>query len=167
MTWSDAIAKTLAHEGGLVNHPNDPGGITNYGISLRWLKTVQPNATADTIRALTRDQAADLYRRHWWEPNGYDKLPPLIGAKVFDLAVNMGASHAHRCLQRAIRAAPGTALVDDGILGPKTREAAEACDQAALLAALRSEAAGRYRMLAEVNDKLRVFLTGWLNRAYS
>jgi lysozyme family protein len=93
-----------------------------------------------------------------------------IGAKVFDLAVNIGPEHAMNCLQRALRAC-GKQVEEDGVNGPATRIAAQAANQAALIAALRSEAAGYYRELAVTERGRRggsggEFLRGWLNRAY-
>lgn len=157
-----AVEVVLQHEGGLVDDPDDPGGITNHGISLRFLRRVRPGARPDEIRNLTRDEAIELYRRHFWERYGYGRLPDVsIATKVFDLSVNMGPRGAHVCLQRALRAA-GEPVFEDGILGPKTLAAVHRARSDVLLAALRSEAAGYYR-----NRRRPKYIAGWLNRAYS
>ncbi len=96
---------------------------------------------------------------------GYGDLADPIGAKLFDLAVNMGPGDAGRCLQRALRAC-GRPVADDGMVGAETRAAAAAANQPALIAAFRSEAAGYYRALAVANRVDDEFLRGWLNRAY-
>ena len=85
-----------------------------------------------------------------------------MATKVFDLAVNMGPNTAHCCLQRAVRAATGQALKEDGILGAATLQIVNATSAEVLLAAYRSEVAGYYRLL----NKPR-YEEGWLRRAYA
>ncbi|MBE3604117.1 peptidoglycan-binding protein [bacterium] len=156
-----AVARVLRDEGGYVNNPDDPGGETNYGISKRSYPDLD-------IAHLTREQAIEIYFRDWWRKFRFGELPSGIAAKAFDLAVNMGAGAAVRCLQRALRAC-GRLVAEDGVIGDATIVAALDCAPAALMAALRSEAAGYYRALATAarlegrNDE---FLRGWLNRAY-
>jgi lysozyme family protein len=158
-----AVARLLADEGGYSANPADPGGPTRFGISARAYPTVD-------IASLTRDEAIAIYWREWWQRYGFARLPAAIASKTFDLAVNIGAAHAIQCLQRALRAC-GIAIADDGVLGPATERAAARADAAALLAALRSEAAGYYRVTAVLARGRRAgadqeFLKGWLNRAY-
>ena len=176
-----ALAVLLKHEGGFVNDPNDPGGATKYGVSLRTVARLDANldglldfdldgdgdVDAHDILALTPDQAGEYYCRQWWDKHGYGRINnPDIAVKVFDLAVNMGAKQAHKCLQRAIRAAwfPTT---EDGLFGPQTLSSTNAAEPRALLAALKSEAAGFYRNLAATSPQSAKFLAGWLTRAYS
>jgi lysozyme family protein len=154
-----AIAATLEHEGGYSDNPADPGGETKYGISRREYPHLD-------IKSLSREQAMEIYYRDWWTRFHFARLPDAPAAKLFDLAVNMGPANAVRCLQRALRAC-GRRLGDDGALGPETIAAADASDQSALLAALRSEAAGYYRALAISERRGGEFLAGWLNRAYA
>ena len=183
--FEPAVEAVLDHEGGgrFVDHPSDPGGATRWGISLRYLRTrgaagdVDGNGQvgAEDIRRLTRDQAVAIYREDWWLPGRYAEIQDqLVAEKVFSLAVNMGdvrrrnaPNPAHTLLQRAVRAASGIRLEVDGRIGDRTLAAVNACQPAALLAALRSEAAGRYRRLVLRNDRLGVLLQGWLNRAYA
>ena len=156
-----AVEVVLRHEGGYVYDPVDPGGETKYGIS----KRSYPNLD---IKALTKEQAIEIYRRDWWDRYGYDRIEPLeVAAKVLDMAVNMGPDAAHRCLQRALHACGRRDVIIDGIIGPQTVGAANSVPPEALLAALRSEAASHYRMVAFEHLELRRFLAGWLNRAYS
>ena len=172
--FEHAVAVVLAHEGGLVDDPADPGGVTNFGISFRFVDALDEDIDSDgdvdaaDVRDMTRDQAKALYRREFWDRYGYGKFHLTVATKVFDLAVNMGPRQAHKCLQRACRAAKATEtpLDDDGVLGPKTRQAIMQAGDMRLLIALRSEAAGFYRALA-IRDPVRErFLAGWLNRAY-
>jgi lysozyme family protein len=158
-----AVNRLLADEGGYSDRPHDRGGPTKFGISTRAYPALD-------IASLTRDDATAIYYRDWWLRFGFAKLPGAIGAKTFDLAVNIGAAHAIRCLQRALRAS-GRRVDEDGLLGYATAEAAAATDGNALMAALRSEAAGYYRATAALSrgarqEGDREFLNGWLNRAY-
>jgi lysozyme family protein len=158
-----AVTRVLANEGGYATLPNDPGGETNFGVSHRDYPQLD-------IRNLTRAGAIAIYFRDFWKAGRYGELPGAIAVKLFDLSVNMGPAHAVRCLQRALRAC-GATLAEDGALGNGTISAAQRADGGALLAALRSEAAGYYRAMAEVSASKRgegesSFLAGWLNRAY-
>ncbi|MDE2468020.1 MAG: hypothetical protein KGL35_04590, partial [Bradyrhizobium sp.] len=130
-----AVTKTLGFEGGLADDPRDPGGITNFGISLR----SHPGLGADGIRALTRDQAIAIYYADPWQRYGYGRLEPLIAEKVFDLAVNLGASESHKLLQRAASAC-GIRLQDDGVIGPRTESAANVLNPMMLRVAIEAAA---------------------------
>ncbi|TCS62570.1 putative peptidoglycan binding protein [Varunaivibrio sulfuroxidans] len=181
--FTAAVETVLKHEGGFSADPNDPGGATHYGISLRYLLSIHAVDTdgdgfsdfdfdrdgdidAHDIRAMTRGAAIEIYRDHFWTPNGYGDLPPFVGPKVFDLAVNMGPRQAHKLLQRAARACEAN-LTDDGVLGPKTRAAIAGLPPMQVVAATRSEAAGFYRTLIAEKPKLEIYRTGWLRRAYA
>ncbi len=96
----------------------------------------------------------------------YEFLPEVIAIKVFDLAVNLGHKTAVMCLQRALHAC-GLRVAIDGRLGMETCGAAGQADQGALMAALRSEAAGEYRLRVARSADQVVFQGGWLNRAYA
>jgi lysozyme family protein len=161
--FAEAVQIVLRHEGGYVDNPADPGGATNFGISRR----SYPNLD---IGALTRDQAAAIYYRDWWQRFGYGRLPAAVAVKLMDLAVP-APSAAHRALQRGLRAAGIAGVVADGVLGPLTVAAAGRCAPPVLLAALRSEFAGYCRMVAAhhlaVYGTPDPFLEGWLARAYS
>lgn len=158
--FQKAISVVLAHEGGYVNNPNDPGGETRWGIS----KRSYPNLD---IKNLTREQAIEIYRRDWWNRLRIGELQDSdVATKVLDLAVNVGAKIGIMLLQRALAAA-GKPMDVDGVMGPQTIAAANAAEPRILLAALRSEAAGHYRLLIVKNSKLAAFEKGWMNRAYS
>jgi lysozyme family protein len=129
-----AVERVLANEGGYSSNPADPGGETRFGISAR------SNPDVD-IAALTRDAAIEIYWREWWLRFGFAQLPDAIGAKTFDLAVNIGAAQAIECLRRALRAC-GSPVTEDGTLGPATILAARRANPMAMMSAMRSEAAG-------------------------
>jgi len=155
-----AVKRVLADEGGYSENPADPGGATRFGISAR------SNPGVD-IATLTRDAAMEIYWREWWLRFGFARLPAAIAAKTFDLAVNMGAGHAIECLQRALRAC-GLPVKEDGVIGAATAAQAARAEPAALMAALRSELAAYYRLLAaNQDDNENKFIKGWLIRAYA
>jgi len=154
-----AVERVLANEGGYSSNPADPGGATKFGISARSYPELD-------IATLTRDAAVKIYWNEWWLRFGFAQLPAAIAAKTFDLAVNMGAAPAIQCLQRALRAC-GCPVTEDGALGPSTAVASRRADPAALTAALRSELAAHYRMVASKQKCGADFLKGWLNRAYA
>lgn len=158
--FQQAIAIVLQHEGGYINIGADPGGETKFGISKRSYPDLD-------IRNLTREQAIEIYRRDWWERLRLGEIrDPDLAAKILDLSINVGREVGAKLLQRSLRAA-GRQVTVDGFIGPETLEAANAAEPKVVLAALRSEAAGYYRLLVAQNPKLRVFETGWLNRAYA
>jgi lysozyme family protein len=155
-----AVECVLANEGGYSSNPDDPGGATNFGISAR-------SHPGLDVAALSRDAAMEIYWREWWLRFGFARLPAAAAAKTFDLAVNMGAGNAIECLQRAIRAC-GRPVTEDGVIGAATAAEAGRADPAALMAALRSELAAHYRLVAASQGTSgNRFLKGWLTRAYS
>jgi len=107
-----AIDAVLAHEGGYVDDPNDPGGATKYGISNRVYSDVD-------ISKLTKDDARDIYLNDYWHKMRCDELPSGLDLLVFDAAVNQGAGTAAIMLQQAIGARV------DGIIGPRTMDRAQ------------------------------------------
>ncbi len=154
-----AIEFVLEHEGDtLTDHPADRGGPTKFGIAQRW------NPDID-VRTLTREWAIEIYWERYWQGRGYERLPEATAIKVFDLAVNLGDRTAVLCLQRALRAC-GIRVTVDGRLGPETCGAASGAAEAVLLAALRSEAAGEYRLRLERDGTQAAFGSGWMERAY-
>lgn len=175
--FEDAIPTVLQHEGGYCDDANDPGGATNYGISLRYLKQREDRGEpwdadsdgidAGDIRNLTREQAVEIYRTDWWERNGYEAIEnQALATKMLDCAVNLGHERATLIFQRALNTY-WTALREDGILGPKTRAAINAAPAGELLAEVREQCAEFYMKLVRRRPKMRKFLTGWLRRAYS
>lgn len=179
--YARALEVVLKHEGKFSNDPNDPGGATNYGISLRLARRLgdldgdgeldldlddDGDVDIDDIRLLTPEKAGVVYRHVWWDRYGYGRLHLTLAVKVFDLAVNMGAKQSHRCTQRALRAC-GYTLAEDGVLGPKTLSAILGVRPELLVIPLRSEAAGFYRGLVARRPASEKYLAGWLNRAYA
>ena len=143
-----AIPVVLANEGGLVDNPSDPGGLTNFGISQRSYPNVD-------IRALTPEMAADIYRRDYWKFDAVDSQA--LCTKIFDMYVNMGHS-AVRILQTCL------GVTADGLWGPGTCAAVNAAGDD-LLNTYRQALAQHYQNLVLANPALAQFLHGWLRRA--
>jgi lysozyme family protein len=113
------LAAVLREEGGFSDHPADPGGATNMGITRRTLadwRGVSPWQSLDVaaVKALTREEAARIYRARYWDACAADHLPAGLDLAVFDFAVNSGPVRAVRTLQELV----GTD--GDGIVGPRT-----------------------------------------------
>ena len=140
------IDRILAEEGGLSDHPADPGGLTKYGISQRSYPTLD-------ITGLTLDAAKALYRRDYWQVLHGDQLPSGLDLLLLDCAINQGPVTAIKLLQRALR------IRDDGRIGPETLNAAEAA-MPGLLDAFAAERALRY----ELNPNEATFGRGWYRR---
>jgi len=163
--FDKAISFTLDHEGGLVNNPADPGMITNFGISYRFLKNIRPDADESDIENMTRDDAIELYRNYFWRSCYCNELPSLVDSVVFDTAVNMGTGTAIKLLQRTLNELYGTNLKVDGGFGPITQSAIEEiADTMEFAKAFLDKRRDYYTSLADNKPKFRVFLRGWMNR---
>lgn len=123
-----SLSHVLKHEGGYVNHPSDPGGATNKGITIaNFRRYVNPKGTVADLKAITDAQVARVYRKHYWDAVKGDDLPAGIDYAVFDFGVNSGPSRAIKFLQKVL------GVAQDGKLGPITLEAARRADAAAVI----------------------------------
>ena len=114
-SFQHALEELLKHEGGYVNHPSDPGGRTNLGVTQRvWEDWVKHPVTEADMKALKPDAVAPLYQANYWARVKGDNLPAGVDYCVFDASVNSGVSRAVKWLQTAA----GTAA--DGAIGPAT-----------------------------------------------
>src|SRR5947209_20555846 len=111
--YPESIRRLLLSEGGYVNHPSDPGGPTNFGVTLAdYRRYVKPNATAADIRAMKVEQAKAIYKPKYWDKVAGDALPAGVDYCLFDYAVNSGTGRAPKVLQRVLGVAV-TGRVDD------------------------------------------------------
>ena len=124
MTRSEQmIMLILKHEGGYVNHPNDPGGATNKGITLKTFRRfIKPNGTVADLKALTTEQAVIVYKRNYWDAVLADLLPIGVDYTVADFAVNSGPARAVKVLQKVV------GVTQDGQIGPATLKAVKSKD---------------------------------------
>jgi uncharacterized protein (TIGR02594 family) len=127
-SYDEALERVLVHEGGYTNHPSDPGGPTNWGITIHdarahWKK----DATAADVRGMPLAVAKQIYRSKYWDALRCDDLPAGVDYTVFDYGVNSGIGRAGKVLQRLV----GTDV--DGEIGPKTIAATETANAAQVI----------------------------------
>jgi Glycosyl hydrolase 108 len=109
------VEMILKHEGGYVDHPQDPGGATNRGITFATLKAWRDQPiTKQDVKDLTVEEAKDIYYANYWNALRCDELPDGVDLVVFDFGVNAGVGRAAKTLQRSVGAG------DDGVIGPVT-----------------------------------------------
>ena len=153
--YAESIRRLLLSEGGYVNHPSDPGGPTNFGITLRdYRRYVKADATAADVRAMKVEDAKAIYRAKYWNLMCGDDLPAGVDYCVFDYAVNSGTGRAPKVLQRVL-GAPVTGRMDETTLA-----AARERDARALIRAICDE---RMRFLQSLKT-WPVFGKGWGKR---
>jgi len=123
-----ALKAILHHEGGYVNHPADPGGMTNLGVTKRvWEEWVGHEVDEKTMRNLTPELVGPMYKVKYWDKIKGDDLPTGVDYVVFDAAVNSGPGRAAKWLQACVGVDP------DGGIGPKTLAAVESFDASQLV----------------------------------
>ena len=124
----DSLKAVLVHEGGFVNHPKDPGGMTNLGCTKAvWEEHCGHPVDEKAMRALVVADVAPLYKHKYWDKVRGDELPSGVDFCVFDAAINSGPRYAAKWLQACVGAEV------DGSIGPKTLTAARAMDPKQLI----------------------------------
>lgn len=102
-TYETALKNVLRHEGGYTNHPADPGGPTNYGITIYDYRLyINKNGTAQDVRNMSLEQAKKIYRSKYWDIMHCDALPAGVDYTVFDVGVNSGVGRAAEFLRQAL-----------------------------------------------------------------
>jgi lysozyme family protein len=126
--FESALEAVLHHEGGFVNHPADPGGMTNLGVTKKvWEEWVGHEVDEKTMRGLTPEIVGPMYKAKYWDKVKGDELPSGVDYAVFDAAVNSGPGRAAKWLQSCVGVEP------DGGIGPKTLAAVSAINAAELV----------------------------------
>lgn len=164
------IAAVFAVEGGFVDHPNDPGGATNFGVTER---VARKHGFDSDMRELPREKAFEIYRKDYIERPGFMPLveiDPAVAEEVIDTAVNMGPVRPSRYFQRAVNEVCGSSLAVDGRIGPATVSVWRNCRFALgapacvrVLDSLDRQQEAEYDRLVRVNPRLKVFRRGWQN----
>jgi len=145
----------LKSEGGYVNNPADPGGMTNLGVTKRvWEEFTGHGADEKEIRNLTPEKVAPLYEQKYWRPCYGEVLPRGLDFVVFSMAINAGPGRSIKLLQSAIGCVP------DGSIGPTTRSLISASNTATLIAKFSEARREYYKSL----KTFPIFGKGWLNR---
>jgi len=155
MSFVLALTHVLKHEGGYSNHPSDPGGATNFGITRDVLAEWRDrHVMIEEVKDLTKDEAAEIYKYKYWDAAKCGAMPAGLALMVFDGAVNHGVSQSSKFLQRALGVAA------DGKVGPKTLGAIEGLDAVDLIVEI---AAQRMRFYGGLRT-FSAFGLGWSRR---
>lgn len=126
-----ALSEVLRDEGGFVDHPKDPGGATNKGITIAtYRKWIDKDGTAEDLKRITDSQVQKIYRSVYWNAVKGDELPSGVDYAVFDFAVNSGPVRAAKYLQAVL------GVAQDGKIGPITLAATKNIDAGDLINAL-------------------------------
>ncbi len=121
LSYDEALRRVLVHEGGYTNHPSDPGGPTNFGITIYdYRKYVKPGATAADVKAMKVEEAKAIYRAKYWGAMRCDDLSAGLDYAVFDYGVNSGNARAVKVLQR-ILALPDSGKMTDAVIAAVKR----------------------------------------------
>ena len=178
--FEKAIKITLEHEGGFVNDAVDPGGATNWGVSIRFLKGAgdgdgdgfldgdldhDGDIDVDDIKNMTVEEATNIYRIHFWDKYNYDNIDDFtVAARAFDMTVNMGARQTGKIIQRALNEL-GNRLVVDGKIGKNTFATINCTNPYMLMSEIRQAHAQFYLDLIAAKPKFAKYRKGWLRRA--
>lgn len=178
-TVEQIAAEIVAREGGYVNDPADPGGATKYGVTIGTMQRLGLDLTRDgridvnDVKALTRQQAQDIFVEHYFRKPGLAELPMALQPSAFDMYVNAGAN-AVKILQRLVTRM-GFLTKDDGIIGPETLATVRAAADAApnhITDAYGIARRNYYYALADARPASRKFARtttggkgGWITRA--
>jgi lysozyme family protein len=153
--WQKSFELMLKSEGGFVNHPSDPGGMTNLGVTkATWENWVGRASDEAEMRGLTPEKVEPLYKKKYWDAVRGDELPAGISYLCFDFAVNAGAGRSIKTLQTAVGVTP------DGGFGAITMAAVQAVDPVDLIERFSQAKEDFYRSLTT----FETFGKGWLNR---
>ena len=157
---SSSLVFVLRWEGGFVDHPNDPGGRTNRGVTQKvydqW--RIKQNAPAQDVKLISDAEVTAIYETGYWLAARCNVLDDPLYLVQFDTAVNMGVGRAVRFLQEAVECAI------DGDFGPTTEKAFAACDRGAAVIRYCKAREAFYERLIAKNPKLADFRKGWMNR---
>jgi lysozyme family protein len=139
-------------EGGKFNHPNDPGGFTNMGLTQRDYPKLD-------LKNLTREQADNIFYKDYWAKSAANKLPFPVYIPYFDSVVNTGVGRANRILQKSVK------VKQDGIVGPVTLKAVKNhTDHQVLSLLVADNKQAFYESLVKRNKKFKSFIRGWTRR---
>lgn len=152
--FKTALQRVLKHEGGYVNHPSDPGGETNFGITKN---TARKFGYTGSMRNIPTDVVERIYKSMYWDAMSCDSFDFSFAFHFFDAGVNHGLGNARRILQRAI------GVVDDGIIGKITLAAVNKHRPHQLIALFNAERIAFYTRIST----FPTFGRGWMNRVSS
>ena len=153
--YQECLDKVLKSEGGFVNNPKDPGGMTNLGVTKAvWEEFVGHPVSEADMRALTPEKVAPMYEQKYWRPCYGEVLPRGLDFLVFSMGVNAGTGRSVKLLQSSL------GCVADGVIGPRTRELISSSDVSKLIAKFSETRREYYQAL----KTFPIFGIGWLAR---
>lgn len=166
-----AMKTVIRHEGGLSNDKSDPGGISRYGISLRYLKGEHLDVNGDgkvdkeDIIHLTLTEADKIYYKDFYQRNHYDQIKDQhILTKILDFSINAGSYQCNKIVKRALNRILSSQMEVNGTLDDYTIKRINQANPTVLYSALVSEEENFYYAIVRKNRHLEVFLKGWLIR---
>lgn len=167
--FEKAIEDLLGVEGGYVNHPNDRGGPTNWGITLGVLSEWRrKKVTAEDVKNMKREEAIQIYKAKYWDSINLDSIKSsLIAELVFDQSVNRGPLTAAKNLQEAYNSISQIWLKVDGKIGPLSVSAINAAKTIDLAIAFFKDAQLDYATIVAKNRTQADFIRGWTNRTHA
>ena len=153
--FEQSLKMILHHEGGYVNHPSDPGGRTNLGVTQAVYESwVDRPVTEDEMKSLTVADVTPIYKRNYWDRIKGDDLPAGVDFAVFDLSINGGVGRGARMLQKVV------GVTQDGGIGPQTLGAVGRIDPIDIIEQYAAQREAFYRRLKTFDT----FGRGWLRR---
>lgn len=168
MTIDQIIASIIKREGGYVNHPNDRGGPTKYGVTIRTLSHWQGiECNAEDVKALSKKEAAEIYLKNYYLSPKIDFLTEALRPFMLDASVHHGPRNAIKLLQETLLRNGKNVGPIDGIIGRKTLVAAEKSwkeQGERLIKQLASTRTGFCERIVKHDETQRVFLPGWIAR---
>ena len=167
--FDEAVARILLKEGGFVNHPNDKGGPTNWGITIATLATWRKTGvTEEDVRRLTQAEAKSIYFANYWTPMKlglcHDRR---LAMMMLDQGCNRGTIIPVKDLQGVLNKYFMKNLVIDGEFGPLSANAARESDMTKLIVYYVSDCQDRYNDIIRRDPSQAVFAVGWGNRTQS
>jgi lysozyme family protein len=154
--YEESFKFVLKLEGGYINHPQDPGGPTNYGVTKKsWEDYKNKKVSIEGIKSLKESDVIKFYRDKYWDVCKCDYLPSGVDFCVFDYSVNSGPKKAIKSLQKSL------GLIADGIIGKNTLfEIENIKDKKSIILMICEERKGFLKSLKEFS----IFGKGWLSR---
>ena len=154
-TLSKAMPHVFKVEGGYVDHPSDPGGATNLGVTIATLRAWRKRSVSKAdVKALTKEEATAIYKAQYWDKVMGDELPAGLDYAMFDFGINSGPRRAVEFLQRIVK------VKVDGVIGVMTLDAVSRYPVPQLIRRLCDDRLAWLRTLNTWN----VFKTGWTRR---
>ena len=164
----EMVDTILRHEGGYVNHPNDRGGATNFGVTQKTLESWRKAPVSiEDVKNLTVEEARLIYKTNYFLGPKLDKLPVAIQPQMFDMSINHGAGRAIKILQKTVNTYVPTSI--DGGIGPQTIKNTNKCIELYSAKKLNNKMVDNrilfFESIVRNNESQRVFLKGWIKRA--